>query len=95
MPSPYAPMPRCLYPAQVAAKEAEVQTLKQRLHTSGSGRMGGGGGDASASGLGSITFHLRGAQLAAMDKNYLSADSSDPCFTPPLTDPGLGLGFGF
>ena len=57
MPSPYAPMPRCLYPAQVAAKEAEVQTLKQRLHTSGSGRMGGGGGDASASGLGSITFH--------------------------------------
>ena len=75
----------------MAAKEAEVQALRARLSMGAGGGMGmgGGGGGATpdASGLGSITFHLRGAQLAAMDKNYLRASSSDPCFTPLLTPP--------
>jgi len=47
---------------EVAATKAEVETLRMQLRAKG-GTAGGGGGGGPAVGLGSITFHLRGAQL--------------------------------
>ena len=44
---------------EVAATKAEVETLRMQLRAKGGTAGGGGGGE----GLGSITFHLRGAQL--------------------------------